>query len=90
MFQWQCRLPSSFFHSSFCVNVLQYNGKYDFSLTNPTTGVASITQARFTFVFTTIDGKVWKIKTHHSSVLPEPVIAPSAAPKPSMKRSLRG
>ena len=59
---------------------VQYNGKYDFSLTNPTTGVTSITHARFTFVFTTTDGNTWKIKTHHSSVLPELYVAPTVKP----------
>eukprot|EP01035_Chromulina_nebulosa_P029759 gene29759-39471_t len=59
-------------------NYVVYNGKYDFSLTSK--GVTNVTPARFTYVFTTEDGVVWKIKTHHSSVLPEPVYAPSAAP----------
>ena len=50
---------------------IQYNGKYDFKLTDPDTNVESIAHARFTYVFTTTDGKEWKIQTHHSSLLPE-------------------
>ena len=53
------------------------SGKYDFTLTNPTTGVVGVANARFTYVFdSSADGKVWKIKVHHSSLLPA---APPAA-----------
>jgi len=54
-----------------CWIPVQYNGKYDFKLTDPATKVESIAHARFTYVFTTKDGKEWKIQTHHSSLLPE-------------------
>ena len=54
-----------------CCIRIQYNGKYDFRLTDPATNVDSIAHARFTYVFSTTDGKEWKIQTHHSSLLPE-------------------
>ena len=56
---------------SLCCIRIQYNGKYDFRLTDPATNVDSIAHARFTYVFSTTDGKEWKIQTHHSSLLPE-------------------
>ena len=47
------------------------SGHYDFELTNPTTGEVAVAHARFTYVFDSNEGKEWKIRTHHSSLLPE-------------------
>ena len=54
-------------------NEAQYNGLYNFALTDPVTGAASVANARFSYTFQTYDGKTWKIKTHHSSLLRNPV-----------------
>ena len=54
-------------------NEAQYNGLYDFALTDPGTGAQSVAHARFSYTFQTYDGKIWRIKTHHSSLLPNPV-----------------
>lgn len=54
-------------------NEAQYNGLYNFALTDPVTKAQSVANARFSYTFQTFDGKVWKIKTHHSSLLPNPV-----------------
>jgi len=54
-------------------NEAQYNGLYNFALTDPVTGAASVANARFSYTFQTYDGNTWKIKTHHSSLLPNPV-----------------
>jgi hypothetical protein len=55
-------------------NLATYNGIYTFDLT----AIGQSVDARFTYVYTYENGD-WKIKTHHSSLLPE-------APK---RRSLR-
>ena len=54
-------------------NEAQYNGLYDFALTDPGTGAQSVAHARFSYTFQTFDGNEWKIMTHHSSLLPNPV-----------------
>ncbi|WP_424216721.1 SgcJ/EcaC family oxidoreductase (plasmid) [Streptomyces sp. BI20] len=56
------------------VNVLDENsavdsGVYRFHLTDPKTGVTKPVDARYTYVYEKRDG-VWKILSHHSSVLP--------------------
>ena len=50
--------------------VFSCSGNYDFELTNPTTGEVAIAHARFTYVFDSNESKEWKIRTHHSSLLP--------------------
>jgi len=47
-------------------NLATYNGIYTFDLT----AVGKKVDARFTYVYTFEDGE-WKIKTHHSSLMPE-------------------
>ena len=54
-------------------NEAQYNGLYNFALTDPVSGAQSVANARFSYTFQTYNGKEWKIKTHHSSLLPNPV-----------------
>jgi len=47
-------------------NLATYNGIYTFDLT----AIGKSVDARFTYVYTYEDG-AWKIKTHHSSLMPE-------------------
>ncbi|MGW1716920.1 SgcJ/EcaC family oxidoreductase [Streptomyces sp. NPDC002156] len=56
------------------INILDDNsaidtGLYEFHVTDPTTGVKSTVEARYTYEYEKIGGK-WLIQNHHSSVLP--------------------
>ena len=54
-----------------CITTIDTSGLYDFMVTNPDTLEVAVVNARFTYVWTTTGEKnVWKIKTHHSSKLP--------------------
>lgn len=68
-------IDEDFVDVKYC-NMATYNGIYTFDLT----AIDSKAQARFTYVYTFEDGE-WKIKTHHSSLMPE-----KAA---NLRRSLR-
>ena len=57
------------------VNVLDTNsaidtGVYEFTLTDPKTGVKRVVEARYTYEYEKRNG-VWKIVNHHSSAMPE-------------------
>lgn len=53
-------------------NIAVHNGKYNFDVTDPSTGATSVAKARFTYVWERNPSGSWKITTHHSSKLPEP------------------
>ena len=68
-----------FIDTSGC-NMAQYSGIYELSITEPQSFAIAKFSVRFSYTYQTFDGKVWSIKTDHSSLMEDPLKPSSPNP----------
>jgi hypothetical protein len=68
-----------FIDTSGC-NMAQYSGIYELSITEPQSFAIAKFSVRFSYTYQTFDGKVWSIKTDHSSLMEDPLKSSSSNP----------
>ena len=61
-------------------NMAQYSGIYELSITEPQSFAIAKFSVRFSYTYQTFDGKVWSIKTDHSSLMEDPLKSSSSNP----------